>query len=438
MLTAQRLTIWRQRRHGEARNRLSGSFALTDQALISGFNFLFTVLLARAFSSATFGTFAVGYVTLLLANSVQAALVTQPHNVIGPGLKTDEYRVYTSSVLVGQLLLGATLGALVLGAGLILSHLAPISLAFAAALALAVVAWQTQEFVRRVLYTESRFAAALGNDLVSYGGQLALVAVLWRAGLLSPVTVMLGIAASSTAAAVLGIAQVKGSLLRRFPWFAAFPENWNLGKWQVGEQIGYWIASQSYIYLAALLSGREAAGTMRAVLVLLGPLTVIIAYLGTTLPIRLATARHHGAETPDRQLRASVAWTAPLVLLYCVLVSVFATPLLVRVLGSEYRSAAALVPLFALYYAVTYGTVVFSSALRSMRRTREIFRSYVYGALFTGAAGWVFVTRWGASGAVLGMAATTTIICLACGAAYLMTTRCDDRRRRQWPLDAER
>lgn len=438
MLMARGLTWWRQLRRGEVPRVPIGTFALADQALISGFNFVFTVLLARAFSAATFGTFAVGYVTLLLVNSLQAALVTQPHNVIGPSLTTDEYRAYTSSVLVEQLLLSATLGVLVLGAGLILSRLALISLAFAAALALAVVAWQAQELLRRVMYTESRFAAALLNDLVSYGGQLALVAVLWRLQLLSPATVMLGIAASSTAAAVVGSAQVSGSLLRRFRWLAAFHENWSLGKWQVGEQIGYWIASQSYIYLAALLSGREAAGAMRAVLVLLGPLNVIIAYLGTTLPIRLATASHQsGGESLERQLRDSVVWTAPLVLAYCVMVSLFAARLLGSVLGTEYRSAVALVPLFALYYAATYGTVVFSSALRSMRRTREIFQSYGYGAFFTAAAGWLFVIRWGATGAVLGMALTTTIIGMACGAAYVMATRRGDRRGRQPTVDAE-
>ena len=38
-----------------------------------------------------------------------------------------------------------------------------------------IVAWQLQEFVRRVMYTEGRFAAAFWNDVVSYGGQLLVV-----------------------------------------------------------------------------------------------------------------------------------------------------------------------------------------------------------------------------------------------------------------------
>ena len=42
-----------------------------------------------------------------------------------------------------------------------------------------IIFWQLQEFVRRVLYTEGRHVAALINDIVSYGGQAALMIVLY-------------------------------------------------------------------------------------------------------------------------------------------------------------------------------------------------------------------------------------------------------------------
>ena len=48
-----------------------------------------------------------------------------------------------------------------------------------------ILTWQLQEFVRRVLYTEARFAAAFINDMVSYGMQMVLVTLLlWKDGLL--------------------------------------------------------------------------------------------------------------------------------------------------------------------------------------------------------------------------------------------------------------
>jgi len=57
-------------------------WAMGDQVLISGANFLTTVLIARALSPASFGTFTLVYSALLLANIFQSTLITQAHNVL--------------------------------------------------------------------------------------------------------------------------------------------------------------------------------------------------------------------------------------------------------------------------------------------------------------------------------------------------------------------
>ena len=87
-------------------------WAVADQMAISAANFVTVVLLARGLSQADFGYFTLVYSVLLFANSLQAGLVTQPHNILGATRRGTDYCRYTTSTAVSQLVLAALLCAL--------------------------------------------------------------------------------------------------------------------------------------------------------------------------------------------------------------------------------------------------------------------------------------------------------------------------------------
>src|SRR3954452_24182834 len=80
-------------------------WALGDQVLISGTNFVTTVLVARSLSMPEFGAFSVIYGVLLLCNIIQSTLITQAHNVLAATLTGQAYRRYTGSTAVQQLMI---------------------------------------------------------------------------------------------------------------------------------------------------------------------------------------------------------------------------------------------------------------------------------------------------------------------------------------------
>src|SRR5947209_17340030 len=89
-----------------ARRLAKDAWAVADQALISGTNFVTMILVARGLGSpAEFGTFTLVYSALLFANILQVAMVTQPHNVLGTGRDGEAYARYTTSCGLTQLLL---------------------------------------------------------------------------------------------------------------------------------------------------------------------------------------------------------------------------------------------------------------------------------------------------------------------------------------------
>ena len=57
------------------------------------------ILLARAVTPGDFGSFTLVYSALLFGGVLQGALVTQPHNVIGAGLRGD---AGTRAILAGE------------------------------------------------------------------------------------------------------------------------------------------------------------------------------------------------------------------------------------------------------------------------------------------------------------------------------------------------
>ena len=386
-----------------ARTLRGNAWGLADQALLSATNFLTMLVLTRVLDPRPFGAFVLAYTALLLANTIQFALITQPHNVIGATRTGREYAVYTTATAVSQL---AFVVPLVVAGGAAAVVAVATGLEFASlfvALVPAAIAWQLQEFVRRVLYTERRMAAAFANDVVSYGGQLAILLVLWRLDDLTAAAALYALAATSAVGALLGAAQLRRAFSRRLD-LSTLRENWTFGKWLAGSIIGSSISTHLYAYLVALLVSTAGAGGLKAAQILLGPLNVLLLFLSTVLPIRFARALG-SRDTADLgpELRFAYVLTSPFVLVYCAALAVFPGVLLATVYGEKYDAYALVVVLFAVYYVVAYFSHVLAAALTAMKATRSLFKANAASALTTLTLGWLFIERLQVEGAVIGM-----------------------------------
>ncbi|MGH2799138.1 MAG: lipopolysaccharide biosynthesis protein [Thermoleophilaceae bacterium] len=393
--------------------------ALADQAVMSGSNFLTLVLLARTLGPAEFGSFTVVYTAVLLAGVLQYALITQPHNVLGASLEGTRYRRYTGATGLGQLAFSAASAALAILAAVVAasagSPLAPLLLAAAPA----AVALQLQEFSRRVLYTEERVATALGVDVLGHAVRLAVVGTLAAVGRLDGTSALVAIAATSGLAAALGMARIRPNFAAS--GLSAVRDNLDYGKWVAGEQLGYWVATELYIYLTAIILGTGAVGTLRAALLLFNPLyLVLLGYYSLLLQTRLArTYAREGPGALAAELRRTYAVAGAAVISYCVPVVAFAGPVLESIYGASYAGAAPLVLLSAAHASLVVFVAIVSLGLRAMRRTRRLFVAYVVSSVPTVALGWALVGAFGIAGAISGMALSSVIVFAYCWWSYL-------------------
>lgn len=407
-----------------AGNRLRGlpiadvSIGLADQAVVSLTNFVTMLLLARVLEAPDFGKFTLVYGVLTFAGVLQASLITQPHNVIGASLKGADYARYTASSGLAQLVYAGVIAGLTIFAAARTRGLDLEISALLFALAPAIMAWQLQEFIRRVLYTERRTVAAFFNNVTSYGGQAITIVVLSFIGRLNGESALYAVCATSAAGVLVGLVQIRGSLA--FPPAAsAIRDNVSFGKWLAGAEIGYWLSTQIYLYLAAAILGPAGAGLLKAVQLLFAPLNVILFFLNSTLPVRFASAHARtGRSGLDLRVRRAYAVIVPVVVSYCVPVTAFGSALLSVLYGDTYSGGTVVVGLVGLFYLLVTPFPVLSGALRALRRTRPIFIGYLLASVTSVSIGSFLVARAGVEGAAAGMALSAAIVTIYCGLAY--------------------
>ena len=399
------------------------SWALPDQMLISATNFITIILLARILSQSALGTFWLVYSVLLFLNSVQCGIFTQPHNILGATRQGEEYRRYTTSTGFGQVLFAGLAAGLAVLAWLIAYAMQFEWASLLLALAPAIVAWQIQEYTRRVLYTEGRIAGAFATDLLTYGGQIAIIILLWKRQELTGASALGAVAAAAAVGGLLGLWLIRNSLCRHIDR-AVLVENWHFGKWVVGGDIvGNWLSAQLLIYIAAGMLGAAAAGIIRAVQTVFGPARILSEMLYNILPIRFSRAfSSRGRDALHSQLVMAHLVAVPMLGAFCLLVAIFAEPILQLLYGDKYAGNGSVLALYGLSAFLSYLTVLIASGLRARRMTRDVFRGQFLASIISVPAGWLLIWLFGVHGAPLGMLVTFSIMAASFWFFYLRRT----------------
>lgn len=377
-------------------------YGLTDQAVVSGSNFVALIVVGRSLAPIDFGYFVLAFTLLQSAGAVQSALITRPHNVLGATRHGDDYRRYTTASALLQIAhaLAWALLLLVIAAVTGMSG-SPSSTVFLVAAPVA-VAWQAQEFLRRILYTEGRLHVALVDDVLSYGSQAAILIWLGADGTLTASRALLVVGATSVVAALVALPFLRHGLGRELDR-EALRANWGFGRWLGAAEVVYWMASQSYIYVGGLVVGPVVSAALKAAQTLLGPVSVYLAFFVNYLPTAFARDLSQRTGALTRRMRTGFLMTVPATATYALAAVVFAPTLLRHVYGSEYAHEATVVRLFAAYYVILSVSDVFVAALAAQGLTRKIFAGHALGALISLAIGWALLLHWHASGGAAGM-----------------------------------
>src|SRR5260370_33255829 len=88
-----------ERRSGWGTWIRKGAFAVADQGLVSGSNFLLSILLARWLAPEQYGAYALAFSIFFFVSAVHQALLLEPMSVLGPSEYSGRQRTYIGAML---------------------------------------------------------------------------------------------------------------------------------------------------------------------------------------------------------------------------------------------------------------------------------------------------------------------------------------------------
>jgi O-antigen/teichoic acid export membrane protein len=389
------------------------NFAFLDQVLVSSSNFLAAILLARAFGIFEFGRFALAWMFVEFIGSLQAAAIIQPMLNIGPKQAEADRDRYYEAVLAQQaaacLVFGLVAWLAATLAGWLLSD--PEFDRLAPPLGAAIMAYQLQSFFRRYFFARDRPIAALVNDTLRFGVQIAATAALAFAWPGSTAAVGLWIVAAACAVSALQGVFYFG----RFKWHtAAFVDvavrHWQFSKWLLPSALMYWMTSQGFPLMSGFVLGAAATGGLSAALSIVGVMNIVLLALDNFAPVQAARAVHAGGPIELRRNIARLALlTGTLVVAAAVLINIDPGYLVHLLYGEHFASVEQLVRWLcapASIYAISTVLVIWAAALE---RTRTIFVSYAAATVFTVIAAYPLTHYAGLAGVVAGCLLVETI-----------------------------
>lgn len=403
------------------------TFALIDQGLISGSNFVMGVLLARWLGAEQYGAYALAFAIFILLSLVYQSLLLEPMSVFGPSAYAHRLREYTGTLiwvhgaiaLATFLVMGAA--ALSMAALHKFGGLPSALLGAAVAAPCVLLFW----LARRAYYLKlTPKLAAIGAVLYSVlmFGSLAL---LHHQHLMSPLVAFLVMALAALA--------TSGYLLARFrPSFKAregaptLPEvtreNWTYGKWALASSIFMWVPWNIFYTLVASFSGIGSAGQLRALLNFALPIAQTYGAISLLfLPHAACELDKNGWSGVSRVSTRITLCFAAGGLCYWALVSLFRVRILSLLYAGQYADVAGLIPLIglaSLFWGAAQGPAI---ALRANKTPSSVFVMYFVAAIAAVASGVPLTLRFGLAGACSAML-------IASAAAWITGVYCTRKR----------
>lgn len=365
-----------------------GGWAVTDQALFAGTNFLAGLLLARWLAPEGYGAFSTAYSVFLLLGTLHNALWIDPMMVYGSGRFRESYAGYQRVILNYHWRFGAVVLVVfsVAGAGFIFIGQAALGRSFlglALASPLILFLW----LARRGTYV------AMEPRLATYGGVLYLVSYLGMTAALS----YLGWLNETSALATMGLASwISGQWILRRMRRHSTPEgfevspaqtvslHWEYGRWALLAALFSWAPANLLFILLPFFEKLENIGGLRAMLTLFQPPIQVNSALATLLVTIYASSP---SKSSRRKLTLAATSTLGLITaLYCALVLVFGHPMAVFTIGLQYvayvdvfKFPLAILAIFTAPIGVL--TAYFKAQEKPQVVTRVMFIAAILGAV---------------------------------------------------------
>ncbi|MGD0796093.1 MAG: hypothetical protein ABR910_00085 [Acidobacteriaceae bacterium] len=388
-------------------------WAIADQALVSGTNFLTNVLVARSLGIAEFGVFALAWMAMLFFYSMQMALISAPMMSLGPKTPPADRRIYWGGVIVQELLFAlASAGLIFIGLHIIaiLTHQPGLD-RLTYPLCLATVVYLLQDFVRRYFFTTRQSRRAFLNDAVSCLPQLPLIFFFLRLHLIGISGVLWIFAVTSLVGVGLGAYWLEPVSVTFREIQATAARHWRISRWIAPSWLLSWMSTNFITILAPVYYGPAAAGALRASQNIVAVTHVWILGLDNVMPAEAAHRLHQsGIAALSRYLgNMSLRWGG-LTAGFALVVGIMPQFWLRLLYGSQFAGYGAVLRMYCLLYLLVFIGGPVRAGLQALEYTAPFVWAQMGATGFALLIGVPLTKGLGLDGVMIGTIGTSVIL----------------------------
>jgi|HubBroStandDraft_4_1064222.scaffolds.fasta_scaffold119751_1 O-antigen/teichoic acid export membrane protein len=397
-----------------ARNRFipwvhKGGCAVLDQGLISGSNFILSILLARWLLPEQYGAYAVAFGFFILVSLVYSALVLEPMAVFGGSSYRDRLRGYLGSVMWIHVAMSLALVVVFGVSAFVVWKISP-QTGLAAAIAGVTIASPCIllfSLARRTFYLELSPAKAAVGALVYCGMSLACLYLVYRRAWLSPFSafLILGVAALATSIYLFArlYTELRPSTMDDSVGLI-WGRHWRYGSWALLSCVASWIPANIYYPLLSSFGTMAQSGQLKALMNFTLPVEQVKGALGLLfLPYAASVLEREGRGSGGSLSRRMTLVAVGVALAYWVVVLATQRSAFHALYSGRYMEVAHLLPIVAIGSIAWCGSFGSAIALRAMESPASVFIAFGLSTVVSTLVGIPATRYFGLTGAVWGM-----------------------------------
>lgn len=385
---------------------------LTDQAVVSGGNFLLVFFLSRRLSGVDFGWFAFIWLVVLFIASIQQSLIIAPlltkYSKTNEGDRQGYVRSLSLINFVFAIACGVISFAVVFFSGMGTS---PDFFGVVYLVPLLISAYLLQMYFRKLLVVLHQYKALLLFDVLVYTLMVIGFAVIEMS--LLATLVILSIA--FVTAVLLFTPKVNIIIVRDAGWRPVFRSHWKFSKWLLCTNIAQTFTGNSLVMLSTYWIGIEMLGVIRVYQNIMGVLHVFFLALENYMPVN--AAKILVADGKDAVIR----FIKSVSLKGMIIVFLITLPLILfpeMIIGRLYKDAHLTMYswmflwLTGLYYLI-FLSYPLRFALRTFEQTKSLFIAYVLGSIVSVPCALLLISHYKVEGLFLTMLVSQLVMVLS-------------------------
>lgn len=393
-----------------------GAWAIVDQGLFAGANFLLNVLMTRWLSATDYGAFTMGFTLLFFVGTIHAALLSEPMLVFGPGKYLPRIRAYLGGLVCGHFLLVVPAAVCLAVAGWTFwirgeRPLAISLIGFGINCPLVLLLWMARRACYMRLQPHKAAVAGAAYLVVLAGG---LIFVQRRAALsLVSSLVIVGLGSFVASAGLVASLRPNFSSVDRVLLRDIAVEHYRFGRWGVGSGILFYVSGQSAYLFLAFFHGLDASASLRALMNFVTPMTLVTFAVATVAAPTLVGREWHDLRRTVMRLLVLLIGGA---VAYWLAIGLLHRPLNRLAYGGRYAQDMWLVWILGATLVGTACTDMLGVALRAREKPQQVFIAFAASAAVAATFGVLVIWHWGLAGAVIALVAcglTSAFVLLA-------------------------